>query len=791
MGRNARRAQHAEDRGVPLMAATWNRYAAGVLVAAGIAITGTMFWERDAALRGEDVAALNAEIHKRTMWSRMTGDQTPTNLPWQSQLWDIKVGHGLAWKALYGEALGVEPYPVFTPSQWAYQWYGMNGARALALQDAAGAPLWLDASKPAPADGDVIADCNSFFYMHSAQEKTNHCGGVYTEEYWKLTASNHVDKLATAAGRSGNNKTWPGVAPTNAPICKRWYGVETKSDNEQDWWQTIGNGSTNYLFDCEVFPYVSLDKVYGGPCNMPTNRFYISESNETATIKICLPGSNDMPRATVWRTRHRPGEDCDGAEQHIAIWCGKQQPFEEIYTTTPVYTLAEGGWTRLEFYTRTHPNDMPEGVTNMIDFDIVYHSGNLHAEPYPNHPLWHMQYKGHPRGDTRMVYVTSSNDNDTADSVIVWRVGYLGKSYEFVIYSPDTNPGGVRDLKIEPATKQIWKNFDDSTFASTLTLGKNMATWPPYTGRATVKKNLSQGYNVITNLTRSMMFFAPNAVTYDPTNSVKWYGYGYDASNTTVQMSAKLSEVWSEAVGSPEAYGISATLPAGNVAVCGGWADVSFSKKEGDGGSAGYYSDKLWNASASVEWYDLKDCCLPWPCAAAYETGAVARVEVFAALVPALPFNSPPHPFAWLPCEGEGASRFSYTGPTLAPAYGLLSWARLPEIEYKAASASYTKTVRIEHGARATVPLRLTSVAEESNPSSNVVFNLDFRPGSLDVSGAEFCSRGYTIVDEDDENWWYSEDYEDLDASPFIYLAGWVVVVDWNWDFDKTAEPPE
>jgi len=190
--------------------------------------------------------------------------------------------------------------------------------------------------------------------------------------------------------------------------------------------------------------------------------------------------------------------------------------------------------------------------------------------------------------------------------------------------------------------------------------------------------------------------------------------------------------------------------------------------------------DKGWGAVAAVEWYDLKDCCLPWPCAAAYETGAVARVEVFAVLVPELPFNSPAHP--------EGASHFSYTGPTLAPAYGLLSWARLPEIEYKAASASYTKTVRIEHGARATVPLRLTSVAEESNPSSNVVFNLDFRLGSLDVSGAEFCSWGYT---EDGENLWYSDDYEVLEASPFIYLAGWVVVVDWNWDFDKTAEPPE
>jgi hypothetical protein len=779
------------------MAATWNRYAAGVLVAAGIAITGTMFWERGAALRGEDVAEMNAEIHKRTMWSRLTGDQTPTNLPWQSQLCDIEIGHGLAWKALYGNAVGSGPYPVNTSIRPFHWWYGMNGARALALLDAAGAPLWLDASKPAPADGDVIADCNSFFYMHSAQEKTNVCGNTYTEEYWKLTASNHVDKLATAAGRSGNNKTWPRVASSNAPLSRRWFGV-TNALSEHDWWETIGNGTTNYIFACEKKPCVVLDKVYGGPCEIVTNEIDIASAGDSATVHIQMPESNNYPRATVWKTRHRKGEDGDGEEQHLVVETGAWNPLKEIYTTIPLYTLAEGSWTRLEFYTRTHPNDMPEGVTNTIDFDIVYSSGNLRATPYPDHPIWFKQYKGHPRGDTRMIYVTATNDNDTADSVIVWRVGYLGQTYEYIIYCPDTKPATTHDLRFSSAAIQSWTGTPNPAETTTLTLDKDTAVWPPQTGRATAKKNLSQAYNIITNLNRSVMFFAPNAVTYDPTNSVKWYGYGYDASNTTVQMSAKLSEVWSEAVGSPEAYGISATLPAGNVAVCGGWADVSFSKNEGDGGSAGYYSDKLWNASASVEWYDLKDCCLPWPCAAAYETGAVARVEVFAALVPALPFNSPPHPFydhaSWLPCEGASSRRFSYTGPTLAPAYGLLSWARLPEIEYKAASASYTKTVRIEHGARATVPLRLTSVAEESNPSSNVVFNLDFRPGSLDVSGAEFCSRGYTIVDvvdEDGENWWYSLDYEDLDASPFICLAGWVVVVDWNWDFDKTAEPPE
>ena len=48
------------------MAVTWQRYAAGVLIAAGVAVTGTRIWVRgDRNLRGEDVAHLNAEIAKR------------------------------------------------------------------------------------------------------------------------------------------------------------------------------------------------------------------------------------------------------------------------------------------------------------------------------------------------------------------------------------------------------------------------------------------------------------------------------------------------------------------------------------------------------------------------------------------------------------------------------------------------------------------------------------------------------------------------------------------------------
>ena len=734
------------------MAATWNRYAAGVLVAAGIAITGTMFWERDAALRGEDVAALNAEIARRAMWYRLTGDQHPSNT-WDDA--DVKIGAALAWRALYGEPQGAVPYGDGA-------WHGMDGARKMALCESG--PLWLDAAAPRPADGDVIADCNAYYELAGTSTGSGYYGGTYEKEMWRLTATNHVDKLATAAGRSGNNKTWPRVASSNAPLSRRWHGV-TNALSEHDWWETIGNGTTNYIFACEKKPCVVLDKVYGGPCEIVTNEIDIASAGDSATVHIQMPESNNYPRATVWKTRHRKGEDGDGEEQHLVVETGAWNPQKEIYTTIPLYTLAEGSWTRLEFYTRTHPNDMPEGVTNTIDFDIVYSSGNLRATPYPDHPIWFKQYKGHPRGDTRMIYVTATNDNDTADSVIVWRVGYLGQTYEHIIYCPDTKPATTHDLRFSRAAIQSWTGTPNPAETTTLTLDKDTAVWPPQTGRATAKKNLSQAYNVVTNLTRAAAFLAWDSAA--ASNIVRWSG----SAHTGAVYAAGAPDLAGEAGGMFAAAVAAAASNETGLAqwVCRGAASGWY---EGDG-----FGRHDWSADGDAEWYEARGASLPWPCAAAFASGLVARVEIFAVLAQDL-YDSVATPYRgdYIPAGASDVS-FTYSGGSrAAAAVALAPWARLPALEDRAAESGAAKTTHMSGGFAGqphALPLRLTRVAAAEHPDAPPVFDVSFPPaGSATASGAETLAFSYTDLG-------ISYTGRRLQWTGGVLLLGWFVVADW------------
>jgi hypothetical protein len=734
------------------MAVTWQRYAAGVLVAAGIAITGTMFWERDAALRGEDVAALNAEIARRAMWYRLTGDQHPSNT-WDDA--DVKIGAALAWRALYGEPQGAVPYGDGA-------WHGMDGARKMALCESG--PLWLDAAAPRPADGDVIADCNAYYELAGTSTGSGYYGGTYEKEMWRLTATNHVDKLATAAGRSGNNKTWPRVASSNAPLSRRWHGV-TNALSEHDWWETIGNGTTNYIFACEKKPCVVLDKVYGGPCEIVTNEIDIASAGDSATVHIQMPESNNYPRATVWKTRHRKGEDGDGEEQHLVVETGAWNPLKEIYTTIPLYTLAEGSWTRLEFYTRTHPNDMPEGVTNTIDFDIVYSSGNLRATPYPDHPIWFKQYKGHPRGDTRMIYVTATNDNDTADSVIVWRVGYLGQTYEYIIYCPDTKPATTHDLRFSSAAIQSWTETPNPAETTTLTLDKDTAVWPPQTGRATAKKNLSQAYNVVTNLTRAAAFLAWDSAA--ASNIVRWSG----SAHTGAVYAAGAPDLAGEAGGMFAAAVAAAASNETGLAqwVCRGSASGWY---EGDG-----FGRHDWSADGDAEWYEARGASLPWPCAAAFASGLVARVEIFAVLAQDLYDNvATPYRGNYIPAGASDVS-FTYSGGSrAAAAVALAPWARLPALEDRAAESGAAKITHMSGGFAGqphALPLRLTRVAAAEHPDAPPVFDVSFPPaGSATASGAETLAFSYTDLG-------ISYTGRRLQWTGGVLLLGWFVVADW------------
>ena len=253
------------------MAVTWQRYAAGVLIAAGVAVTGTRIWVRpERGLRGEDVAHLNAEIAKRLMWYRLQGDDVPgtaTNL-------SVKIGFGLEWIDIYGKPSGDIPYgeyPEFKRPDF-YPWQGMAGARALAVSEPAENRveynqlvhhMWLDAGKDRPGDGSTI--CDDAPYVRLVSVSTNSSwAGDYEVETWRIDASNHADKIACVTTRSGTLTAWPGLAASNAPLWRTWgmmiYDNPVSAvPYSSDWWQNIGNGATNYKYACEAWPTSSTN----------------------------------------------------------------------------------------------------------------------------------------------------------------------------------------------------------------------------------------------------------------------------------------------------------------------------------------------------------------------------------------------------------------------------------------------------------------------------------------------------------------------------------------------------
>lgn len=248
------------------MAVTWQRYAAGVLIAAGVAVTGTRVWVRgDRNLRGEDVAHLNAEIAKRLMWYRLQGDYVPGT----NENLSVKIGFGLEWSDIYGRPRGYIPYgeyPEFKRPDF-YPWQGMAGARALAVSEPAKNlieynqlvhHMWLDAGKDRPGDGDTICDNAPYVHLESVVTNSSWAGG-YAVEKWRIDATNHTDKIACVTTRSGTLTAWPGLAASNAPLWRTWGTMI--DDNpvsavpySSDWWQNIGNGGTNYKYACEAWP---------------------------------------------------------------------------------------------------------------------------------------------------------------------------------------------------------------------------------------------------------------------------------------------------------------------------------------------------------------------------------------------------------------------------------------------------------------------------------------------------------------------------------------------------------
>lgn len=779
------------------MAATFNRYAAGVLIASGIAVTGVLFWQRDtSALHGEDAAALNAAIYTRMMWHTNIGTNHPHGAT--NTFGDVRIGYGPKWANLYGDPDSGDP-SVYR-SGYSAAWHGMCGARGMALTENEGfwyngahwdcPSVWLDASAPWPADGDVIADCEVTWTL-TAATNSYECGEseTYTVETWTMTASNHVDLLPCAATRSGSKPAWPKMPPTNAPVWRiagfAGAGAETGA---KEWWDAIGNGTTNYKYACEQWPRVEIDAVSGGAATLVDGAAHVALSNDSDKVRYKLPDYPAEPRVTVWRTRHTAGPDGDGLEQHIAVLT-RTNGLTEISCPTPVVSISKGSGAYVYFYWATA---IPAGVTNDFSFEVVYQHGNLTAVHVPTDPRWFKVWAGQPY---RRILVQATNNTESADGLMVYRVGYLGETNEYLAVSHDPS-AGTRDITVSPRATDHAYASAGGTNDVTLTLGRDIMTWPAVTGRAAKRYDLAQAYNVATNLKRSAMFFSADYTTLDPSNSVSWYGVSGSQSNTIPSLGNVMAGDLSAALAAADTNGTygsampwwRTTAYYSGVQVCRAIADGQhhyFTSQDYDNDQQVYVPHRhdAWDTDATVLWEEWRGCSLPWPSAAAYASGVVARVEIFAVLRPEFTHTStgarPSCPDPYLI-----DSTFQYSGHTLGPAESLLGWAKLPEIgNYKVPESTEEGVIHCDNNnfwggaSYGHMPVRLTSITQEVRPEAPVTWDVDFRPDAVSVSGAEEIEIDETWTD--DYSLLYPEGWHHIDMDAGIILMGWLVVVDW------------
>ena len=206
--------------------------------------------------------------------------------------------------------------------------------------------------------------------------------------------------------------------------------------------------------------------------------------------------------------------------------------------------------------------------------------------------------------------------------------------------------------------------------------------------------------------------------------------------------------------------------------VCRGAASGWYDWYEGDG-----FGRHAWSADGDAEWYEARGASLPWPCAAAFASGLVARVEIFAVLAQDLYDNvATPYRGAYIPAGASDVS-FTYSGGSrAAAAVALAPWARLPALEDRAAESGAAKTTHMSGGFAGqphALPLRLTRVAAAEHPDAPPVFDVSFPPaGSATASGAETLAFSYTDLG-------FSYTGRRLQWTGGVLLLGWFVVADW------------
>lgn len=741
---------------------SWSKYVPGVLVAAGTIFVGRYYFERNnPAPLAEDAAEIVAAVRERQAWWAHTAD-TPPSLDGKTNF----ITSALAFRHIYDD--------------------GMSAARSLAVAKHGGPGntqiWWLSPYPDPPAHGDVILDRKPHWVATVSDGFTS----------WEMQSTLNTFELleSTAASYPDDGQTnWPCLAWApryRAPVAEAFGDVSGHTTiSPGGWWNSIGNGTTNYKYSCEQWPYVEVVNVFGGDIfGLKGRRFYISEEDDEAIIEITTPAAPSEPRVYVYRTDHMSQRTSGDQEAYFGVMLAPQG-VQEVYTTTPLYSYRYGfNWrARLQTSVRT---PIPPGVTNYITIGPAYesHPASLRIDPIFTESI----YAGDIYGlNVPLPFVRGFADSDRYDAFAVWEAQYLDKTYQFLIHNEDTD-GDIPDLEVSPSAIALGGGARQDI---TIKLKKDALTWPPKTGRALKRVDLDEAWNTLQGLSRTAALMTLDGITCDsrywhqrggsPYNYVSAYcdnlypdPWNCEGINDTGPLYS-IEDAWANT--SQESLNVTTNLGAA-------FPSSLFSYSAGAGRRWTYSdvdamnsfklsSDESWGIW-DARWHELTNIDIPYPPESAFSSGLVERVAYYLICQPRDRENSGSHTYGTWSWSGNitEATQFIAPASLFVPELdGVPSMSTETSITY-----NYNK-----------MPIRVSLLGAFSHPEKRPKLALNAKPRKPPVDALYLgMADNEDYYDEWTENGLPKHEiqrkvFETVEIDTEINATAILVVTDWKW----------
>jgi hypothetical protein len=724
------------------------KYAPGVFVSLGIAIAGSWWLTRPGAyVRGEDVAEALGRVSESQAVAYCLGADSPA---WPSNTVTVYT----SWDAVYTGFL--------------------VAGRNLAT-NAHASVLWLDATMPAPTNGQTVATCLPAWEAYSVTTNTwpgaTNPPAPRVRYEWRLldTVTNAADGLAATSTRqlpaAGVEPFPPDTALTNLPLCALVYGDATVGQpgrltpawTHGNWWTRAGLGIHPYLYACEaVAPLRAAFAIEAG-------------TGYTLATNTAQFGYFD------WQTPAYAVLDRDASAGIRAV-----------AVSVSSYGYDDGWFVAADAPVSAEPCETyNQGTFDLRRFFVG--SGTLSFEVFPYPATF---------GQTRTIYFTGERCTVSPASV-TWRTLYSKRTINVtipfgagVVRMTETNrPTGyvavINTNAVSPWTLTPVARSGEGSVAVGLVAQPSgpVLLLDQYLRKST----LNQGAAVLTNLTRTV--WVGDASALSP-SAVTNYSGGYYLQWTTND--APSQPGWLINAFEASGYAAIAEGSAATAAWDGTLVDASCSLSRWDVGTFLDYPEPQWDATMTFDaQYDSTvayGCTLPYPSTYACASGYVARVAVYVLAAPRVVTAAPTAvnlatfgDYPVLEVDGAVSDFDAYNDLTFGAVSYLCPVPALP--------AAPVQTITRQDTAAETSPwplsARLSLVGEWTAPTAPPTFDLGVRVPQIPADAAR--THHWKARDESGFG-----DHQEMWQRTFrhgVKVRRFVVVVDWAFKHLDTANP--